>query len=372
MFINFWYPALTSAELDGPVHVRMLGLDFVLARDSQGRAMCLSDTCVHRGGSLGRGRRRGDCVECPYHGWQFDRDGRCVRIPSMGADARPPVRARVDSYPVCEQYGIVFVFLGDLPESERLPIMPIPEYGREGWRANLMSFEARCNYERSVENALDPAHTEFVHPRMGFQGERADYRVPELTLERRDPGWFFMLEFKVPTGPGGGAFTTRAGTGYHSVSQFYTYIEAPPYMCMYQYMYELPIDEGRTRIFLVNLRNTMLEPEHDERVMRSCSDIVLQDVAVLEAVRPVVPPVAGREFLVAADAALPRYRDDLDRWTRLGWRIDTRPAATERRRRSAFAIPSPARREGGSWVLDAVPLVPGAAGAGLQAPVRVG
>ena len=47
MFINFWYPALASAELDGPVRVRMLGLDFVLARDSQGRAMCLSDAGVY-------------------------------------------------------------------------------------------------------------------------------------------------------------------------------------------------------------------------------------------------------------------------------------------------------------------------------------
>ncbi len=70
MFINFWYPMTTSDELtQGPVKSRCLGLDFVLFRDAQGQARCLSNTCVHRGGSLGDGRVSRDCVQCPYHGW---------------------------------------------------------------------------------------------------------------------------------------------------------------------------------------------------------------------------------------------------------------------------------------------------------------
>jgi phenylpropionate dioxygenase-like ring-hydroxylating dioxygenase large terminal subunit len=40
---------------------RMLGQDFVLFRDTEGVAHCLSDTCTHRGGSLAGGKIKGDC-----------------------------------------------------------------------------------------------------------------------------------------------------------------------------------------------------------------------------------------------------------------------------------------------------------------------
>src|SRR5690606_27013103 len=108
MYINFWYPAATCEELtaDRPLRVQMLGHWFVLFRDGQGVARCLADTCVHRGGALGCGRIRDGNVECPYHGWQFDGDGRCQSVPSLGAAGRPgpggriPARAKVDSYPV--------------------------------------------------------------------------------------------------------------------------------------------------------------------------------------------------------------------------------------------------------------------------------
>ena len=117
MFINFWYVAGRADEIsDQPLKRRMLGQDFVLFRDRQGKAHCLSNTCVHRGGSLAGGKVKGDCVQCPYHGWEFNGDGVCQRIPSLGSQAGIPARARVDAYPTEERYGLVFAFLGDLPE----------------------------------------------------------------------------------------------------------------------------------------------------------------------------------------------------------------------------------------------------------------
>ncbi|MEO8443862.1 MAG: Rieske 2Fe-2S domain-containing protein, partial [Gammaproteobacteria bacterium] len=73
MFINFWYTAGRSSDIGAePVKRRMLGQDFVLFRDSNGSVHCLADTCIHRGASLGGGKIKGDCIQCPYHGWQFD------------------------------------------------------------------------------------------------------------------------------------------------------------------------------------------------------------------------------------------------------------------------------------------------------------
>ena len=132
MFINFWYPAEESENITNePLKVQMLGLWFVLWRDEDGKAHCIPNTCTHRGGSLGDGKVVGNCVQCPYHGWLFAGDGTCERIPSLGPLKKIPERSRIDAYPVEERYGLIFVFLGDLPEEERPTILNIEEYGQE-------------------------------------------------------------------------------------------------------------------------------------------------------------------------------------------------------------------------------------------------
>ena len=135
MYINFWYPIVRSEDLsmETPEKVTVLGANLVAFRDEQGEPHVLSDTCVHRGASLGGAWSAGDhvprivngCIVCPYHGWEFGGDGQCKNIPSIGYGQKAPARAKVDSYPVEEKYGIIFAFLGDLPEEERPPLMQV-------------------------------------------------------------------------------------------------------------------------------------------------------------------------------------------------------------------------------------------------------
>jgi hypothetical protein len=86
--------------------------------------------------------------------------------------------------------------------------------------------------------------------------------------------------------------------------------------------------------------------------------VALQDRDVLRDVRPVLTP-AGRtkEFFTPADITIASYRDKLKVWEDRGWRIDM-AEVNRTRGRTAFAIPGPARRQQGGWVLDPVPLVP--------------
>ena len=126
MYINFWYPMATSEELqDEPMCVRALGQDFVVFRGEDGKAKCLSNTCTHRGGSLSGGKIKGDCIQCPYHGWEFNEAGHVTRIPSLGPNPKIPSRTRIDAYPVDERHGLIFAFLGDLSEEERPPIIDV-------------------------------------------------------------------------------------------------------------------------------------------------------------------------------------------------------------------------------------------------------
>lgn len=52
-------------------------------RGHSGTAYVVDAYCPHLGASLAVGGRVvGSCIECPFHGWQFQgKDGKCVRIP---------------------------------------------------------------------------------------------------------------------------------------------------------------------------------------------------------------------------------------------------------------------------------------------------
>ncbi len=198
MYINFWYPVARSEDVTNkePCRVQLLGLRFVAFRTSDGSAHVMSDVCIHRGGSLGKGWVRDDSVVCPYHGWRFGADGRCTHIPTL-PDESPPARSKIDSYPVQEKYGIVFAFLGDLPECERPPLHEIEEFEQTGWRANKLTvFEVPAFYERCIENGLDPSHNEFVHPAQGSPNINANLRKKPLDVEEVPWGSRFLVRFE--------------------------------------------------------------------------------------------------------------------------------------------------------------------------------
>lgn len=370
MFINFWYPALKADDLkDQPRQVRMLGVDFVLYRDSNGSPHVMSNVCVHRGACLANGKVKGDNVECPYHGWQYNGDGQCVRIPAMGKDAKIPSRARIDSYPTVEKYGLIFAFLGDLPEEERPPIMDIPEYGQPGWRATLQEWQFNYDYKRSVENGLDAAHNEFVHPTHGFSGTRDDYKLEERQPIIREWGSGIWGQRLAPALPDRRmreisgrteAAVIEGGTGHHAVNCVWTHIHPTPAMSIHQYGFKSPIDDTKARSWLVNLRNFMIEPEHDARMMERNQYVGFQDRDILEAMQPhVTPRTNTKELFVNGDEPIGRYRQFLKEWEARGWRIDVMQLLRDEGR-VAYAIPCPERRKTRGWVIDSVPLLPAA------------
>ena len=362
MYINFWYPVCTSEELtrDEPLQVTLLEMPLVAFRDSENRPHVLSDTCVHRGGSLSRGKIEGDCVQCPYHGWQFGGDGHCRLIPSL-PDSKPPARAKVDSYPTEERYGIVFAFLGDLSADERPPLYEIPEYGQDGWRAsNTVILNINCYFERSMENGLDPAHNQFVHPAQGFPPMLMDtFEVSEnewggrFDMKFGDPN----LDMTVLAKDQGQSGQFRAASWFHGPNVLVTKIWITDTGNLVQYFYEAPIDRHHTRIYFINMRNIMLDPEKDEQIMQVNLRVTGEDIEVLEALNPVrTPPSLTREIMTPSDECVVRFREWTKRWESAGWRIDMKSLEASRGD-VAYAIPSPDRRTEGNWVLQPVPLV---------------
>jgi phenylpropionate dioxygenase-like ring-hydroxylating dioxygenase large terminal subunit len=136
-----WYPVARSEEVGTtPRSVGAAGQAYVVVRLRPGAEVtALSARCPHRLVPLATATVVDGRLQCPYHGWQFNAEGRCVEIPSLGADGAPPPRADVSSpWAVEERDGWVWLAPdrtpaarpprtgGTTPVPEPVPALPGP------------------------------------------------------------------------------------------------------------------------------------------------------------------------------------------------------------------------------------------------------
>lgn len=158
---NHWYVAAPSKALRRkPLAVTILEDPLVLFRDERGEARALLDRCPHRNVQLSLGRVVNGQLQCAYHGWEFDGQGQCVGIPALCAGEKIPPKAHVASYPVVEQDGYVWVYLGESPSG--LPYR-IPHVGEKGWGQARLEAVIPNAVENVIENFIDCCHTGYVH-----------------------------------------------------------------------------------------------------------------------------------------------------------------------------------------------------------------
>jgi len=190
MFLaDLWYFALPSKRLKPgrTVGVTLLGEPLLLGRARDGRAFALAGLCPHRGVPLSHGRFDGGEIECCYHGWRFNTEGRCTTIPSLidedGADLS---RIHVKRYPCREVQGNLWVYFGK--ESAALPELPIvPEIGECRPRI-FEDMLFACNLDQAAVGLMDPAHRAFVHG-SGWWRRAEAMRERACQVEPIELGW---------------------------------------------------------------------------------------------------------------------------------------------------------------------------------------
>lgn len=152
----FWYASeLSSAITNRPKCAALFGREFVLYRGTRGQVVALNNLYAHCSGALSDGWVEDDCIYCPYHGWKYQSDGTCIKIPADSPGTPISKQAHIDTYSVQEKYGWVWLFLGDLPEVERPPLPPPPEFGNLVWQVVYSEFKWNAPYTRVVENGID-------------------------------------------------------------------------------------------------------------------------------------------------------------------------------------------------------------------------
>ena len=205
---RYWHPVALVDELAGPRPVRpvtVFGETLVLFRDEHGKLGLIARHCAHRGADLCYGRLEDGGLRCPFHGWLFDVQGRCLEQPAEPEDSRLHERISHIAYPVREKNGIVFGYLGEgeppaLPNLDCLTAPSSHSFAFKGY--------VDCNWLQLLEVGIDPAHASYLHrfledddPEEGYGQQFRDavdnipttrlmreYPRPEIRVEETDFG----------------------------------------------------------------------------------------------------------------------------------------------------------------------------------------
>jgi nitrite reductase/ring-hydroxylating ferredoxin subunit len=161
---NGWFRLAYSHQVKrrGMRRVTALGREFVVFRGNNGEASILDAFCPHLGADLSVGGKVvGNAIECPFHGWQFAGDGRCVKIPACD---RIPKKASLRSWPVTERDGVIYVWYD---AEDRAPAFEVPEgpyrAGVHWSKPMYFRWLSRMHVQEVVENAVDTTHFPSVH-----------------------------------------------------------------------------------------------------------------------------------------------------------------------------------------------------------------
>lgn len=317
----FWHPVLPSDALPAaqPVAVELLGEAVVLVR-LNGEVVALQDLCRHFQARLSLGEvvehEGQQCLMCIYHGWTYDANGQCVKIPQLTPGREIPRDARVPRYLTQERYGLIWVCLAETP---RLQIPDFPEFEDSRFHVGpLRAYDPWCaSAPRMVMGALDDTHFPWTHE--GLLGDREHPDPPDHTVWRE--GQYLMTQYTVlqPRNVSTADVITGATTAPDSAGleriTYTNYVGIPNVIRLVkdsdsgQYIIWLatcPHRYNQTSSFWYVARNYDRNRAHDQDYETFEDQVRAQDKRVVESQRPwLLPPFWTKIELPLRPADLP-------------------------------------------------------------------
>jgi nitrite reductase/ring-hydroxylating ferredoxin subunit len=157
-----WYVVMPASKVGSKksLGVTLFGQELVVWRDAKGQPVLMERYCSHLGASLADAPVKAGCVECPFHGWQFNSGGQCVKAPAV---EQIPKTARQNIYPVIEKYGFIWAWYGSAQPLYDLPVIPAALHERQHFMPVRFAFHAKTTARRVLENVYDQYHIIKVH-----------------------------------------------------------------------------------------------------------------------------------------------------------------------------------------------------------------
>ena len=182
---NTWYAAALSTDVtDSLFKRRLLDTPVVMYRRSDGSPVALHDRCPHRFAPLSMGKKKDDCVVCPYHGLAFNSEGKCTHNPHGGGHI--PTKAEVKSFPLMEKYGFIWIWMGDKPaDPAMLPDYSLLDNGHPNALAHTY-MKRPCNYELITDNVMDLSHIDHLHGEIITTRGQLSPQIPKVKDENNE------------------------------------------------------------------------------------------------------------------------------------------------------------------------------------------
>lgn len=216
-----WYPVSPIQDLDkdGPNKITLLGIDMAVwfhKPSSTWRAF--KDVCPHRLVPLSEGRVENSVLQCAYHGWEFDDNANCVKIPQLGSSEGAQSsslvkisRSCATSYPVQVKQELLWVFPTSNEEMAKNATPPaLIEELDDSNNVDATAFFFRdmpYSWDVLVENLCDPSHIPFAHHDMMRTADR--YNVEMIDMEVFDECKTGFKARKTPYSTGKGQYDVR-------------------------------------------------------------------------------------------------------------------------------------------------------------------
>jgi len=174
--------------------VGFLGQPLVMVRNRQGEIKVFHNVCSHRGNELvWQACSVKRTIQCPYHGWAYDLDGRLVATPNVGGSGVHAIDGLDrNEHGLCEARSavwmdLVFVNLSaDAPDFETFiaplqqridKLLPGEKFAALRPAANhgCYTIDFAGNWKLCVENNLESYHLPTVHPDLNAVSKLEDH-----------------------------------------------------------------------------------------------------------------------------------------------------------------------------------------------------
>ncbi|TAN27014.1 MAG: aromatic ring-hydroxylating dioxygenase subunit alpha [Actinomycetota bacterium] len=311
---RYWQPICASSELSEakPTKpVTVMGESLVVFRDGSGNYGCLAERCAHRGCSLAYGFIEEDGLRCPYHGWKYSVDGKCLEQPFEGKASRYKEKIRQLSYPVERLGGLLFVYMGPSPA----PLLPRWDVLVRSDGAHKLRIHPvlNCNWFQAQENSVDTVHTHFLH---GQMMKRKGLSGGEYYLRPIESYGFELSEWGIVKWREFGGDKPEREKGHPAVFPNMLRVPEGPW---HAFHWRVPIDDYHTQIFWAGflpgepIGNTLDDPPvvilpsfKDEDGIYLLDSFQSQDTMAWESEGPLFDRT--REHLGASDRGIALWR----------------------------------------------------------------
>lgn len=285
-----WYIACPSSALkQKPLAVTILDTPLVLFRSGPGAApSALLDRCAHRNVPLSLGYVESERLVCGYHGWEFDGEGLCQRVPALCGVQTGKAR-RVPAFPTKEQSGYVWVYL-DADATPEVEPFTFPELENRDYTTVRYESSFEATLHASLENILDVPHTAFLHRGL-FRGVKRN-EITAVVRRRHDRVEAEFLGEPRPTGVVGSILAPQGGTVTHfdrfflpSIAQVEYRLGDKNHLMISNAL--VPVRDFETKVYTVITFRTVIPPLF---------------------LRPVLTPIGKR--ILAQDQVMLRHQTD--------------------------------------------------------------